>query len=370
MPQSNQPQELIDGYFLDNLTEEQSAELEALLLADKSLRDDFRMAAAIDAGPKQTAEDVSAVWEVDEVALQQSQLQRNAQKSSRSWSMVTLSLMVLVAIGGTFYWQNQQQHPQQAQTQTETESPTEAIAKLETISGRVTLLHNSTFFEATQGAEIYDGTTVTCPSGISSATIRTNDGSTISITPGTRLLFTQVEGQYRLSLEGGNFEADVQKQPEGRPMLVATPTANVVVLGTKLKLDLAADSTRLTVKHGQVEMKENQSNEKVLVATGETAVAQKGRPLNVKKVDDLFADDIEIISATYGAENSWVDVTQHVQKRTKKSRKINIRDYNRLAGDPIYLVVKTMIIKYKIDGVADEAEFLEDTEIVLPWPRK
>ena len=48
MSKPTDPQQLIEAHFLGSLSNGESAELEALLLADPSLRDDFRQAAALD----------------------------------------------------------------------------------------------------------------------------------------------------------------------------------------------------------------------------------------------------------------------------------------------------------------------------------
>ena len=66
-----------------------------------------------------------------------------------------------------------------------------------------------------------------------------SDGSTVMITGVSMLTFSD-EGQKKLRLKEGGFSANVNPQPEGKPMLVLTRTALFEVMGTRFSVDAAA----------------------------------------------------------------------------------------------------------------------------------
>jgi len=96
------------------------------------------------------------------------------------------------------------------------------------------------------------------------------------------------------------------------------------------------------------------------------AEAAKAR---LEKLEGVKCDSIEIVKATYGAQDSWIDVTKQVQSKVTHYRLIELGPFNNLAGDPINGVVKKMKIEYKIDGKAGTIEIPENSsEIILPRP--
>jgi FecR-like protein len=102
----------------------------------------------------------------------------------------------------------------------------------------------------------------------------------------------------RLVVERGAVKAEVSRQPEGRPMIFATPHAEARVLGTTLRILADPDpkkGTRLEVEEGKVELKSS-SGKTVLVDGGHQAVAATGAALASKPLpreEILLAYDLE-----------------------------------------------------------------------------
>ena len=261
-----------------------------------------------------------------------------------------------------------------------------AFAVLERVSGEVYLGADSKIRSAASGMAFPSGSEVYCTPGMNEATVRCRDGSRFTLASGTRAAFTKVDRQYRLTLTEGVMDADVRKQPKGRPLVIDTPDATVTVLGTRLKLCVASESaadlvssdlhssTALIVNEGNVEIKVTGNDEGVAVATGEATVAAKNRAIEVTRIDDLSVDHLEIIGATYGARSNWIDVTPQMQSRANGSRLVPVGVFSQLAGDPLPGVIKTLKIEYEIDGKPGQAEFSEvrgqegtlRTEVTLP----
>ena len=95
---------------------------------------------------------------------------------------------------------------------------------------------------------------------------------------------------------------------------------------------------------------------------------KEAKTRQVEDRKNLKVGKLEIVRATYGADNTWKDVTKQVQGRAANNRRILLGSYNGLAGDPVKDVVKTLKIEYKIDGKRGKAEFSENAEVLLPKP--
>jgi hypothetical protein len=219
---------------------------------------------------------------------------------------------------------------------------------LEQFSGDVSIVSNGSSKKAVKGMRLQDGVGIVCSLN-SQAQFRTADGSVFGIGPTSQLFISQKDGQYHLELKQGFINADVSKQMTGKPLLISTPKAGLTVLGTVLRIGASKTSTMLTVDEGRVQM-ENTQKQKVIVNTDETSAAEDGKNLVVRSLKEFKVDSLEIISASYGAEDKWIDVTAHIRLRAGNSRLVPSGAFVDLVGDPILKVVKSLKVEYRIDG--------------------
>lgn len=111
------------------------------------------------------------------------------------------------------------------------------------------------------------------------ASIRYEDGSTLDLGSDAALMIESREIEpKRVRLHKGSLSADVAPQPTDRAMTLASPHGEAKVLGTRFRLSVARDATRLHVHHGTVAF------EKAEVSTGFAATAAVGKPLVVEPV--------------------------------------------------------------------------------------
>ncbi len=107
------------------------------------------------------------------------------------------------------------------------------------------------------------------------------------------------------------------------------------------------------------------------------AIAQKvgGQSVDVKTLLEQLGQapvKLEIIKAEYGAQDKFKDVTDTIRKAAKNLPLIVLPSpqYNTaFGGDPINGVVKTLKIRYRMDGKEGEAAFAENATILLPAPK-
>ena len=81
-----------------------------------------------------------------------------------------------------------------------------------------------------------------------------HDGSTGMISGDSILTFSD-QGQKEFRLKQGRFSADVMPQPEGKPMLIHTPSAVLEVIGTQFDVEAGPESTMLYVREGKVQVR-------------------------------------------------------------------------------------------------------------------
>ncbi len=82
----------------------------------------------------------------------------------------------------------------------------------------------------------------------------------------------------------GALVAEVTKQPAGLPMILASPQAEVRVLGTRLAVSVNPAATQVEVREGRVRVTRRQDAASVELAAGQFAVAAAGVPLAARPV--------------------------------------------------------------------------------------
>ena len=110
--------------------------------------------------------------------------------------------------------------------------------------------HASGSRKAKDGTRIRNGNELACASGNTEVVFRLVDGSTFSAKSGSRVRLLRDNGQFRLEVLDGIIDGDIKKQPEGKPLLIATEDSTIKVLGTRLTVRSSAGTTRLVVDEG------------------------------------------------------------------------------------------------------------------------
>jgi hypothetical protein len=75
--------------------------------------------------------------------------------------------------------------------------------------------------------------------------------------------------------------------------------------------------------------------------------------------------ELQIVSAKYGARDTWLDVTKQVKEKVDGNT-LSLDVSNAIAGDPLYGVPKTLKIEYIVDGKRKKAELREGSVLSIP----
>ncbi len=129
------------------------------------------------------------------------------------------------------------------------------LATLDLAEGSVTWLPtgSSELIPLSPGAPLSSGTLINeSESGFLQFHFR--DGTLVTLSGEAELALSEDRGK-RLRLQRGRIAAEVTTQPAGRPLRIATPSAEIEVLGTVLSVSATGDQTFLNVDEGLVRMR-------------------------------------------------------------------------------------------------------------------
>jgi len=153
-----------------------------------------------------------------------------------------------------------------------------AIAKVERVEGQVTRVTPEGASALKSGEDLLAGHGIETWGEASRAVLAFGDNTRLELAPETAIRELKAEGGKRLFVAKGTVRAEVARQPQGEPMMFATPHGDATVLGTTLKIFVDPDpkrGTRLEVEEGKVALK-NPAGKPVLVESGHFAVAATG----------------------------------------------------------------------------------------------
>lgn len=111
-----------------------------------------------------------------------------------------------------------------------------------------------------------------------------SEETTLEVGPETVATFNEEDGAKRIALDRGCLQANVAPQSQGKPLVFTTPQATAEVLGTRLALSARDDASTLAVTRGKVMLGSRQEQKRVLVSTGEYAVAGGYEPLEAHRL--------------------------------------------------------------------------------------
>lgn len=159
------------------------------------------------------------------------------------------------------------------------------VAVIQEAYGQVDLVaENGETTPITTGHRLHAGQVVRTGSTEGFAVVKYPDSTELELSTGTvlRLLEPEARSGKRVFLQEGYVTADVNPQPEERPMVVLTPSAEIRVPGTRFRSQSSSGSTRVELEQGQLQMIRRTDGKAIDVGQGMFAVA-------TSKVPESFA---------------------------------------------------------------------------------
>jgi len=169
------------------------------------------------------------------------------------------------------------------------------MARVESLTGRVVILRGAAprqSLPVSKGADLWWEDTLEVPAK-GAAVVRYPDGSRVEAGPesdfdlsthtGDSTDLNQMAGAgKKIRVRAGVVTVDATRQPEGLPLLLVTPQAEVRVLGTRFALVVEETGTRVEVLEGRVRMTRREDGALVEVTKGQFAVAARGFALEAR----------------------------------------------------------------------------------------
>jgi ferric-dicitrate binding protein FerR (iron transport regulator) len=177
-------------------------------------------------------------------------------------------------------------------------APLAATVRLESFSGNVRII--TEYVDVKQDAQANmpltanDGIEI---QGAGQAVIRYNDGTRVTLNSQAvaRLYLRTLKdltasnlrrgSGKRVTLEAGSIEAEVMPQSSQNPMVFGTAQAEMLIVGTKLKIFAGVDSTRLDVVEGEVKLARRSDNVTVSVSKNQYTIAPWSGEIVVKTLN-------------------------------------------------------------------------------------
>jgi ferric-dicitrate binding protein FerR (iron transport regulator) len=203
------------------------------------------------------------------MALVQSDLEESLARS-RPASRVSFralawaaGLVVLAALAGVFLFNRTPSF----------ESPVVA-----SVQGEVRSLGASGEYVLASGQSWRSGETLKTLGPNSAVTLTFRDGSHLDFGGDTVAGNESGQDGWRVRMDHGLVQTTLQKQPARRPCVFATPNAEAIVAGTKLRLLVSGHATRLDVIAGEVRFRRRHDGAEVRVRASQYAVVAPNAP--------------------------------------------------------------------------------------------
>ncbi len=181
-----------------------------------------------------------------------------------------------------------------------------ALAEVERVLGEVVLQASQESVRARAGLAVHAGDGLETRGRASAATVKYVEGTRIDLGPETKVeAFLERSGK-RVLVASGTLTAQVQPQPRGRPMVLATPHAEITVLGTQFAVTVEAEGTRVDVLEGRVRFTRSADQRSMEVPAGRSVTAGKGIPWEAKPLvlSRDFQDGLAPLAAYSGTRDT------------------------------------------------------------------
>jgi len=272
---------LIAGYVEGDLTAEERGELLALIEADPAagrrlldeidIHETINVAAQDESGAgTEFVKRVRELWEqeIDDAVsgyytVPAERLQRKGR--ARSWGVwVSVAACLAIVVGALVYNERSVQ-----------DFPERLVASIESAAPGIVIHRDGGTIVVAAGMEIRPGDRVeTGDEG--AALLYRSERITLDLGPRTSVTLLKPDERKpgtgrRFHVGEGRVKGDVEKQPEGQPVVLFTPHAEALVKGTVFVLSVEESSTRLDVTEGTVAFTRESDGKTIDVAAGHFA---------------------------------------------------------------------------------------------------
>jgi WD40 repeat protein len=267
--------ELLEAYLGGELTAAETAALEARLKTEPALAEALVRLAREEAVLKEWAGAMVSAAGADPapaarvvVVAPRPQRRRGAVGAA----LALAATVVLLAVGGHLILRQSEPEPRRGPSRP-------VLAVLQSVRGEVRVTTGAGRIRvAGSGHLLFACDTVATRGEDSAAVVQYADGTRLELNADTIVRLgprngAPAAGGKHVFLAVGLLEADVTPQPDGRPMVLSTPHAEIRVLGTRFTSASVPEATRIELEEGRVELTRKSDGKSIEVPEGSYAVA-------------------------------------------------------------------------------------------------
>lgn len=302
-------EDLVDRHLFGELSESEMERLAELLDSNPSLRRDFveraswetELAEALRTGGDDEPRrfDSSIVGQLDA---------RRGRSIRFLCGMLAVAVAAILLLSTLLF--NSRNDRKATETDSREDSEVVSIARITGLSGSLiwTGDRGQIVRDVKVGAELAGGT-IEGMAPDSWFELQFNDGSTVMISGTSMLTFADL-GQKELRLREGIFSANVVPQPNGKPMLIHTPSTLLKVLGTQFDVEATQASTMLNVTEGKVRVRRLSDGREVDVPARHRVIAEGGGDLTPQPAPESVNHWRSQLHLQPGCYGKWLPATQ------------------------------------------------------------
>jgi ferric-dicitrate binding protein FerR (iron transport regulator) len=258
---------LCDG----SLTAAELEQLERRLLTDPEAQAFYHRFMALDADLHWTCADVPATLSAPNPSETLPTLPRDAaarvpdslpfvppHRGRHRLLLVAAGLAAALLIAALALWPTQR---------SEDPADSQNLARVVEVIGDAEILTSSgDAIKADSGRELFPGQTLRTGSDESYAVVEYRDATRLELTPDT--VIRLAAGDKKVYLSQGMVRAEVPRQPKGKPMVLATPHAEIRVQDTRFASSIAPQATRVELEQGRLQFTRQADGQTIEVPAG------------------------------------------------------------------------------------------------------
>jgi ferric-dicitrate binding protein FerR (iron transport regulator) len=315
MNDKNDWEELIDRHLRGELKESEKERLTELLDTNAAARQEFVEHVRWDTEFAEALRESShSPSDADILAAERAETDaKSASKPTFLRLMLGAAAVVIVALSAGLIYQLAYSEGGIADTNNLTTQPRVSDVSI----ARITGLSGSLIWTGDRGQIVRDvkvgtelaGGTIEGMAPDSWFELQFNDGSTVMISGTSMLTFADL-GQKEMRLREGIFSANVVPQPNGKPMLIHTPSTLLEVLGTQFDVEANQASTMLNVTEGKVRVRRLSDGREVDVPAKHRVIAEGGGDLTLQPAPESVNHWKSQLHLQPGCYGKWLPATQ------------------------------------------------------------
>ncbi len=180
-----------------------------------------------------------------------------------------------------------------------------AMARLDFVNGKITILRKGNRCKPTGRDIIYPGDTIIAAPIAFAQLSYMKEKTKVIVLADSEVVFDLKQNAKQIEIKRGGLHADVL--PQKKPMVLHTPHGRVTVLGTRFNLRHNQQRTRVDMLHGEVNLRHAESKKERRIRTGMYGEIRNNEPIHTGELV-LEVIKISLVEERHGLIGIYSDI--------------------------------------------------------------